>query len=185
MLNTALLLFLGLVVPNPSYSQGLTDSTDFQKPPDPCRIVYSPSQNYRILIKNEGFTASLSLEVNDEGNWLSLWNHELNHRIGPRYAFIGESGSIVLVDEWINVFSPVAITVINAKGKQVAVYSTDEIARFLNIPRKELAHSATVGPWMQGAPFLRAGEQKVVIPMTELELLVDMPSGRLMSNSTS
>lgn len=185
LLSTTILIYSLIACLQIGVSQELPQSVDYQAPPAPLRIFLSPSENYRILVQNQGLEATLTIEANTSSTWRALWSKSLPHRIGPRYAFVGESGAIVLVDEWINVFSPIAIFVLDVHGNQLAHYSTDEVARTLNIPRKELAHSATVGPWMRGIPFLHGELEVVVVPMVEIELHVDMLSGELKASPTN
>lgn len=151
---------------------------DYQQPPEPVRTIFSPQKNFSIVIESQEKHARLKL-LSSSNDSVALWTKLLPHQIGPRYGFVSESGTVVLLDEWLNVFSPFAITVFDVNGEELVTYSTDEVASELKISRRQLAQTAKVGPWMRGRPFISDDGKDVVIPMGESKLFVNMVDGSL------
>lgn len=132
-----------------------------------------------MVLKNPDEKTSLATLVALRDTERTLWEKRLPHNHGPRVGLVGPKGTVVLVDEWINVFTERAITVFSRDGAILATHSTDNVAAFLSVSRADLAAKATFGPWMRGSPSLTAGGDYVTIPMGERSLLVSLQDGSL------
>src|SRR5689334_8370642 len=81
------------------------------------RRVASPTGAFALILKTLDnwktplVTASL---LRRDGSL--VWRLQLPHEHGPRRALVTDDGRVVLVDEWINVISPRALTLLAADG---------------------------------------------------------------------
>ena len=144
--------------------------------PPAVRTIDSPDGAYQLLIENSAngvAQAALSATGSDQ----LLWNQQLPHENGPRIAIVGSQGTVVLLDEWINVFTDHAITVYDRSGTVLSSVSTNEIAETMNLSRAELVAQATHGPWIAGEPFHSEGF--VLVPVGERQIAIDMDDGSL------
>ncbi|GIK32848.1 MAG: hypothetical protein HND43_02005 [Armatimonadetes bacterium] len=80
-----------------------------------------------------------------------VWRRTLPHSFGPRDAVVLSDGKVVLFDEWINVASKVAITLLDERGQTVATFSYAEVKRISEQTSKDLTRGATLGPYHKGA----------------------------------
>ena len=151
---------------------------DYQASPPETRTVESPDGAYRLVLHSSpgGATASLDATQNLD---VSLWQRDLPHQFGPRIAFVGNRGTVVLLDEWINVFTDHAIVVVDVNGATLTTYATDEIAVFLGRPRSQVAAEAKFGPWMMGVPKLSKDAESVLVPMGDETLSISLSDGSI------
>jgi len=147
--------------------------------PPATRAVESPQGDYRLELKNPDEKTALAVLIATREANRTLWEKRLPHHHGPRVGLVGPDGTVVLLDEWINVFTKHAITVFGRDGATLAVHSTDDVAAFLSLSRAELAAKAKFGPWMRGAPFLTESGDHVAVPMGQHSLLVNLRDGSL------
>jgi hypothetical protein len=90
--------------------------------------------------------------VSKDGSRASLWSRELPHEYRPRFACTGPQGQVVLLDDWIRVFSPRAISILDSAGRTVAVWSFEDIQAASGLSRAAIAAAARAGPWMTEPP---------------------------------
>ncbi len=83
-----------------------------------------------------------------------LWQSNLPHEYGPRFVLVSPTGQVLLVDEFINVASPYALTLLDRAGNVIAQYSFDDIKRTLDVSSAELTQQATSGWWISAPPTL-------------------------------
>lgn len=108
-----------------------------------------------------------------------LWQQTLPHQYGPRFVLVSQQGHILLLDEFINVASPYALTLLDADGKTLAQYSFDDIQKTLAIPAATLTQKATSGWWISAAPILKESEGLALVPTGGTILQVDLATGEL------
>jgi hypothetical protein len=113
-----------------------------------------------------------------EGDRL-LWQQDLPHQYGPRYSLIGQQGQVLLVDEYINVASPYALTLISPDGQVTAQYSFDDIQSTLAVPRADIVRQAASGWWVSAPPTLSADGQAALIATGGTRLQVDLVTGQI------
>lgn len=108
-----------------------------------------------------------------------LWQQTLPHQYGPRFALIGPQGHVLLLDEFINVASPYALSLLNAEGQIVAQYSFDDIQKTLAIPAATLTQKASSGWWISAMPTLSESAGSALVPTGGITLQVDLATGEL------
>lgn len=85
-----------------------------------------------------------------------VWQQALPHRPRPRFALVADDGHVVLFDEWLNVRSERAVTVIGPTGQRIAQHDLEAVRAALAVPLAALAPLARHGPWMQAPPVWSA-----------------------------
>lgn len=81
-----------------------------------------------------------------------LWHQILPHEYGPRYALVGKEGQVLLLDEWINVKSSYAATLVGRDGQVIRRYDFEAILEILGVPVAEVVRSAKYGWWISLPP---------------------------------
>lgn len=133
------------------------------------------------------------LEIVGETGWLPptptatlyndnalLWQKQLPHQYGPRFALVGAGGQVVLLDEYINVASSYAIALIDPTGKEIITYSFDDIQTFLqDISRAELTRQAASGWWISNQPQLDETAQNALVETGGTTLQINLTTGEL------
>lgn len=133
------------------------------------------------------------LEIVGETGWLPptptatlyndnalLWQKQLPHQYGPRFALVGAGGQVVLLDEYINVASSYAIALIDPTGKETITYSFDDIQTFLqDISRAELTRQAASGWWISSQPQLDQTAQHALVETGGTTLQINLTTGEL------
>lgn len=115
-------------------------------------------------------------------NDMLQWEKALPHAYGPRFVVLNTDGQTLLLDEFINVASPYAITLISATGKQVAQYSFEDIEATLSLPTASITQQATSGWWISAPPALSQHEEHVFIQTGGRQLMVELVTGELTVN---
>lgn len=120
-----------------------------------------------------------------EGDRL-LWQSNLPHEYGPRFVLVSPVGQVLLVDEFINVASPYALTLLDPAGSVIAQHSFDDIQRTLDVSSAALTRQATSGWWISAPPTLgstdtaAAGSGAIaLIPTGGTTLTVNLTTGEL------
>ena len=105
------------------------------------------------------------------------WERELPHHHGPRRVLVTKGGQVLLVDEWINVLSRYALTLIAPSGVTVAQYSGEQIISKLGVARAAIRLNARLGLWMTTEPrlvgdavFFEAGGRRLVLGLADGQL---------------
>ncbi|MEL6351522.1 MAG: hypothetical protein AAFR58_07145 [Cyanobacteria bacterium J06627_28] len=111
------------------------------------------------------------------------WQTPLSQQYGPRFALVtarGETaGTVLMVDDFINVASESAIALFNPQGILIAQYSFDDIQQILDIPPAEIADKATSGWWVSSSPTLSQDEDTAYILTGGTRLDIDLITGEL------
>ncbi len=126
--------------------------------------------------------ATAALYTIEAGARRMLWTHALAQQYGPRFALVSDAGTVVMLDEWINVSTPFAVMIVDREGRTVAQRSTDEVRAALDVPMSELARRARFGWWLSGAPTLSDDGDIVRAPSAGRVLLVRVSDGKLSSS---
>lgn len=158
------------------------DASDRRIVPPVERSFASANARFHLRVfttdgwKTRGATAELR-----EGRHL-LWSKRLPHSQGPRDAVVLDSGGVVLLDEWINVASPQAITIFDPKGEIRTVFSYAQVRDALRVSSDDLSAYAHSGPygrgaWLGGHPIvhgdtveLSAGGRTLVVDLAKRAL---------------
>jgi len=138
------------------FSLAVTALADQQDPPPSIREFRSPEGDFLLTIRaaDNWKTPRAAAEFSRGGR--SLWRMDLPHEYGPRTALVSRRGVVVLFDEWINVFSPRAVLILDSAGRTLAQHSSEAVQTALGVPRARLASLARFGPWMTAPPVLAA-----------------------------
>ena len=112
------------------------------------------------------------------------WQQTLPHQYGPRFVQLSSAGQTILFDEYINVASDYAITLVDTDGGVMVTYSFDDILRLLqsanpDLTRADITAQATAGWWISGAPDIDGAETYAYIPTSGDVLWLDLMSGEL------
>lgn len=162
---------------------------DPKKLPPEVEEVFSPGREYVLVIRTldhwrtRGCTAELN-RVQAGGRNL-LWRKTLPHSYRPRFALVDARGRTLLLDEWIQVFSPLAISLFDREGNTVAQHGFEKVAAVLGTPRDRIAHLAQHGAWMQSLPQLIPAADIVRVVSGDRMLTIRLCDGSLEVASVS
>lgn len=128
--------------------QGTLDRRDL---PPVERNFVCPSGSFVLRIfSDQGWKSREAIAELRKGK-KQIWRRTLPHSFGPRDAVVLSSGRVVLFDEWINVASKVAISLLDERGQTVATFSYAEVKRISEQTSKDLTRGAALGPYHKGA----------------------------------
>lgn len=173
------------IVLGPAYagSAGPLAAVDVISRPAATRVFLSPAGHYELTVSsadNWRTPRGVAELAEISGNERRLvWRQDLPHRMGPRTAVVTDSGTVVLIDEWINSPSPYALTVIDSSGKILAQYSLDQLIAALGVERRAISANARLGIWMSAAPVLSADGAAIIFRTGGRRLTVWVSDGRL------
>lgn len=122
-------------------------------------------------------TASLFETLGDRCQ--QVWSHTLPHSYGPRLALVNDSGTVVLLDEWINVASPRAIVLMGVDGVVKSQHGFDDIVEVTGQSRAEVVNQAAQGVWLGGTPKLNRTGTQLSIPTAGGQLTLDLATGEM------
>lgn len=108
-----------------------------------------------------------------------VWTRELPHRPRPRLFAVGDQGQVVLLDEWLNVRSDLAVMVIDATNTVQAQYDLEAVRAVLGVPANSLAPLARYGVWIQALPVLNAQGDALEVAAANRTLVIDLNDGAL------
>ena len=151
--------------------------------PPERREVLSPSSRFVLVLatadkwKTPHGSAELYLVGTDERQL--LWKRDLPHYHGPRRALVSDKGEVLLVDEWINVASRYALTIIDLENRIVASYNAEQVFKTLGVPLREITHHAKAGPWITDGPVFSPDGKFALIMAGGRTLEVSLSDGRL------
>ena len=151
--------------------------------PPASREFSSPGERYVLVLELPGLPndkrARARLYRSADGQREPIWENPLPHEYGPRHALVDARGSVLLVDEWINVASRHALMLFDSAGREVAHYSFDDVVRVLGVERREVSPHAKLGVWMTTPPVLDGERGVVNIETSGKVLSVRLSDGRL------
>ncbi|MFQ4139995.1 hypothetical protein PGN35_027145 [Nodosilinea sp. PGN35] len=158
--------------------------------PPLLRQASSPAGVYHLILTLEqdpsgGRHTAASLFETRGDRCQRVWAHTLPHSYGPRLALVNDGGTVVLLDEWINVASPRAIVVMGRTGAVEAEYGFDDIVRVTGQTRAAVVEQAAQGFWLSGQPHLERGGLRVAIPAAGGHLALNLATGELTFDSES
>ncbi|MEL6553939.1 MAG: hypothetical protein AAFQ63_10835 [Cyanobacteria bacterium J06621_11] len=164
----------------PPVSQTFT-AGDYQLVVEAQTLRQDPQQPDRLSTEWQTEAAIAILARNDT----LQWEKALPHAYGPRFVVLTTNGQTLLLDEFINVASPYAITLLDAMGNQVAQYSFDEVKSAIALPAATLTQQATSGWWISAPPELSVNEDTVLIQTGGQVLMVDLMTGELTAGDST
>jgi hypothetical protein len=171
-------------------SSNSVDSVDSVEVPDrishpPLRQSFATAPYELVVLATDDWRTPLA-HVELYKDKTLLWQKELPHDYGPRFALVNAKGQVVLFDEYINVGSPYAIMLIDASGTEVARYSFDDIKQLLaDVAVSDITRQSFSGLWISAAPVLNsvsnAGVEgnQALVKTGGTTLALDMTTGQL------
>jgi len=108
-----------------------------------------------------------------------IWTRELAHRPRPRFALVSDEGHVVLLDEWLNVRSDLAVMLIDKHNRTLAVHSLEAVRAALAVPSASLAPQARHGLWMQAPPAINAQGAAAEVAAAGQVLVIRLRDGAL------
>lgn len=152
--------------------------------PPATREFHSDSQRFHfVLTTGEGgraLHADAELFSTDEDHrHHNFWRRLLPNERGPRTTLVSDQGDVVVVDEWINVASRHAITLIALDGRVVADFSLDQLIELLGVSRQAISGHAKEGVWMSRFPVIDNRTQKITFSAGGRTLTLQLSDGRL------
>lgn len=152
--------------------------------PPMLRHETSPAGGYHLVLTlgqdeagAQRTTASLFETLGDRCQ--QVWSHSLPHSYGPRLARVNDAGTVVLLDEWINVASPRAIVVMGLNGEVATQHSFDDIVEVTGQSRAEVVDQAAQGFWLSGNPEMDLTGDRMTIPTAGGQLSLDLATGEM------
>ena len=144
----------------------------------PIRQTFTTG-NYRLVISTEDNWKTPLAQAKLFNGDKVLWEKALPHQYGPKFVLIGTQGNVLLLDEFINVASPHAITLIDTKGQAIAQHSFKDIQTTLNLSTADLTEQATTGWWISAPPTLTELGNCAIILTGGTTLTIDLETGTI------
>ena len=135
--------------------------------PDTKREFHSSSGRFNFVVFTRDGWKSLRatgdlFSVNGPTAKL-LWSRELPQQFGPRFALVNELGTVLMLDEWININSQYAVLLIDRDNRTVKQHSADSIQATMRVPTNEIVRMAKHGWWITEPPSVNsAGDAALV-----------------------
>ncbi|MEL6815106.1 MAG: hypothetical protein AAFP03_09880 [Cyanobacteria bacterium J06598_3] len=108
-----------------------------------------------------------------------LWEKDLPHQYGPRFSLVSAQGQVLLLDEFINVASPHALTLLNVEGETLIQKSFEDIQAALGVTPAELTAQATSGWWISSPPAIAPGGETALVQTGGTTLEINLNTGEL------
>jgi hypothetical protein len=153
------------------------DRVDF---PPLKRQFASPSGGFLLNVDAlDGWKTPKAVATLHDAAGAVLWRRELPHHHGPRRVLVTGGGQVLLVDEWINVISRYALTLIAPDGATIAQYTAEQIITLLAVPRPAITANARYGPWVSDGPSLSPDGKSVLFKAGGRTLVLRLADGVL------
>jgi hypothetical protein len=164
-------------------SQVPTTNTDRITLPDARREFTSRSGGFAFVVSTRDDWKSLRgtgelFSVAGSTRTL-VWSGELPQQYGPRFAIVSDTGTVLMLDEWINVSTPYAVVLRDRNNGQVAQHSTDAVQATLQVPMNEVTRLAKFGWWITAAPVLTSAGDAVRVETGGKILTIRLADGQL------
>lgn len=150
----------------------------------PLRREFRPASGDWLLRVEavDGWTsprATAALLRTGSGRHDAGWSQAIEHEYGPRDAWVGNDGRVLLIDEWIHVASRRALMLFEPQGKLLASHAHADIAAALGTSKAVLSRHATQGLWRSGGPRLAADGVHLLFEAGDRLLQLDLRDGSL------
>jgi hypothetical protein len=126
--------------------------------PDARREFVAPAGRYAFVVTtSDGWKSGRGtgelFSVGPAGR-TAIWSQELPQQFGPRFVLVNDQGTVLMLDEWINVSSRYAVLIIDREPRTIAQRSTDDVQAALQVPMNEIVRLAKFGWWIAAPPTL-------------------------------
>lgn len=164
-------------------SQVTATNTDRITLPDARREFTSPSGRFAFVVSTRDAwqTSRGNAELfSVAGSTRTLlWSGELSQQYGPRFVIVSDAGTVVMLDEWINVSTPHAVVLRDQNNRTLAQHSTDAVQATLMVPMNDVVRLAKYGWWISAPPVLSSGGDAVRVEAAGKVLTIRLPDGQL------
>lgn len=151
--------------------------------PPSRRETESPQGRFRLVVQTlDGWKTprpQAVLERRQGAQWQTAWSRELPHHHGPREVLVTDDGSVLLVDEFINVTSRWALMLLDVNDQLRLEMDHAGVVRALGVGVGPVAAAARMGVWLAGKPVLDASQRHALIPAGGRVLSVRMTDGQV------
>jgi hypothetical protein len=152
--------------------------------PPPREVVKSPGGHYSFVISVYGDSRDYKSrystgELHRNDGSRALWTRRLPHELRPRFVVVNDDGQVLLVDEWINVKSRRALTLIDRQNQVVAEHPYADVQTVLGVPGSQIVRLSKLGYWLQAPPRLDHAGHHALLEGGGKLLSVDMTTGAL------
>jgi hypothetical protein len=153
-------------------------------PPPPVRAEYASATGKYIFVVATSDNwqtrrSSGSLYETAKPGPRLLWTRALPHEWRPRHVVVSDAGNVLLLDEWANIASRVAVMLLSRANHVIAVHDYAAILRVLEMPAAKVARAATLGTWIQAPPAVVGDGSTVTVAAAGKVVGIDLSDGRL------
>lgn len=164
-------------------SQVPATNTDRITLPDARREFTSRSGNFSFVVSTRDNWQSLrgtgELFSIAGSTRTSLWSADLSQQYGPRFVIVSDTGTVLMLDEWINVSTADAVVLRDRSNRQIARHSTDAVQAALQVPMNEVTRLAKYGWWITAPPVLTSAGDAVRVETGGKVLTIRLADGQL------
>ena len=146
---------------------------EWQSPGGTYLFAVSTPDNWR------SFFATGELFSLDGSSRRLLWSAKLAQRYGPRFVLVSDSGTVLMLDEWMNVTSPYAVVIVDRANRSIAQHSTDAVQAAVQVPLNRIVELAVHGPWISAPPRFDGTGERVLVGAGGKTLIVRLSDGAL------
>ena len=144
----------------------------------PVRQTFT-TEPYQLVISAENSWETPLTKAQFFQGETPLWEKSLPHQYGPKFVIVSTRGNVLLLDEFINVASPHAITLIDSAGNTIARHGFKDIQTTLNVSAADLTKQATTGWWISAPPTLIESANCVTVSTGNATLGIDLTTGAM------
>lgn len=164
-------------------SQVPATNTDRITLPDARREFTSRSGNFSFVVFTRDGWQSLrgtgELSSVAGSTRTPVWSADLSQQYGPRFVIVSDTGTVLMLDEWINVSTPYAVVLRDRNNRQIAQHSTDAVQATLQVPMNEVTRLAKYGWWITAPPVLTSAGDAVRVETGGKALTIRLSDGQL------
>lgn len=149
--------------------------------PAPSRVITSPGEEFFLTLRfqpEQRRSQAILYKVAGD-RCQPTWQTELPHEYGPRFALVSDQGFVALVDEWINVRSPYALTILNPRGNPIADYAYEDLQAEIGLSDAEILDQTQAGWWISDLPNLSEDGSALTVGIGGEHLRVDFSTGAI------
>ena len=150
----------------------------------PVRQTFADDPYQLVIFAEDSWETPLARAVFSQDNDI-LWEKALPHQYGPKFVSISAQGYVLLLDEFINVASPHAITLIDINGDVVAQHSFKDIEQTLQVSAADLTKQATTGWWITAPPVLNPSGDRATVAAGGTLLNISLTTGEISRRAQS
>lgn len=149
------------------------EQREFQSPNGHFALAFSTADHWKTPRGSAGLYRLRA------ANRQLIWKRELPHHHGPRKVLVSDQGTVLFADEWINVPSRYALTLIGPDNHLLASYSVEQVFAVLGVALREITAHAKLGPWIGSGPDLSLDGKYALIKAGGRTLKVHLSDGKL------